>query len=1076
VSATSNWDYGDYLLSTTVAHYAPNGGSEDLPSAIVTSVTNFTVPQVLPVAVDSVVFGYLGPTGAMTVNNSGALFTLADAYTANLGSQTYAETIAGFFGKPADSSVTLSLNGTSVSSQDTRLEGQQIIVQGSGRLQSNGALYVAGNVSVTGNASILGQTVIVDNDYAYLSQTSDQYSGPPTYGAAAPKTTTLTLNGSNAILGAATLIVGDQSTNGPATLQLQNGAKVTIVNLFTGVAAKSEGDITVDKSSITATSFLDIGVSGKSTLTIQDGGTFTVTGAGSNVGLANHTGSTATVLVTDPGSSVMTSASIFVGGNGMNGDGGTATMTVTNFATVTTGDALGVGNSGGGTDSLTISGGAGVSSSVASGSASDFSGIVGSRIFTGTATATITGAASEWVNKQSISIGASGTGTVMVTNGGTLEVDGSTVEIGHDSGGTGTLTFDKAGGANPTFTFNGPATNQLIVGDQGTGNFNVPGGAQITIGASVIIGNQGSTGSGPGTGSATVKDPNSSWTIGGNLTVGEGGNGTLMIMNGDTVSVGGTAILGDKNGSNGTLTLDGAGSKLTFTTMGNTLMIGNLGTGTLQVQNGASASLTDTVLGAQSQGTGKIIVSGSTSGGSATGTVTLVGMLTVGGSSPGTSVPTGNSLGPATEAVPGGLVSVTGGGTMTVSGTVVIGQNANSTGEVDVDGKSSTFTINGTNQPSLTVGQAGMGTFNLTGGAQFTVSSISMAVVSGSGMASAPDKFSIVGTGVQSGGQTTMTVNGPFIVGVAGTAEVDLSAGAQITTFGAVTLGQQGSGNGTVMLQGSGTKWDASSGGTFTVGQDNTGTLNVQAGATLNAFNLTLGGGTGASGSVTVTGLNSSIATSVLNAGGAHSAKTQLTVNQGASVTTGSLVINGGAPTITVDGSDQQSGTASKLTTGSLSVSPQADSALIKVTNGGQFIVTGGAISIPGGSGGSNSLAIRGTNSQFIAASSELDLGDGSSNTAALTVVSGGVLTTASTVISGSNTTATIGMQFTNPATWNISGFASLFNGATMTINPNWNSLRGGRYCGLQRVHAHSCGAATRSCRRHADNPNAQHL
>ena len=443
------------------------------------------------------------------------------------------------------------------------------------------------------------------------------------------------------------------------------------------------------------------------------------------------------------------------------GSSGGAAVTVSNGATVNVQANLDVGFDGTGAlgGTMTIESGGKVTSGTGQ-SAGALAGKVG--VDSGaTGTVTITGAGSTWDVKQNLNIGQSGTGTVTVQNGGTLQVEGNTVSIGTDAGGIGTLTFDKAGGTSPTFTFNGGASSFLTIGDQGTGHFFVQGGAQISTTSSVIIGN-GST----GIGTATLQGEGSSWNITGNVTVGLDGTGTLTVKDGNVLTTnGGNITLGEHAGSTGMLVVDGAGSG--FDMSGGTngqLTIGVDGAGILQVQNGASVTLGSTVLGSGSQGTGEINVIGAKSG--PVSSVVINGTLTVGGSSSG-SVPTQSSpLG-----LDGGVLSISGGGSVNVmSGDVVVARDAGSTGEIDISGQNSRLTI--ANNGNLIVGKAGLGTMNISDQATLTVNALTIAQNGPTGDPAQESKVTVIGS-AQGGVQTILTVTSALTVGDSGTGEVD---------------------------------------------------------------------------------------------------------------------------------------------------------------------------------------------------------------------------------------------------------------------------------------------------------------
>jgi T5SS/PEP-CTERM-associated repeat protein len=208
---------------------------------------NFTLgsgtpePWPLPEPTDSAVFGYLGPTGPVT----GAVppgylqgaTMMEDAYTVNLGGQTYAEIIAGFFGAPSDSKITFNLGGTATATYDIRLEGQNIAIQGNGTLTTGGTLYVAGNVNATGG-KLQGGTVIIAPGIVAAAQ-NNAYAG--TSGA-------VTINGTGSIWNVKqSLAIG---AGGTGTVTVSGGGTLVVngSSLYIGQYAQSSGTLLLDGS------------------------------------------------------------------------------------------------------------------------------------------------------------------------------------------------------------------------------------------------------------------------------------------------------------------------------------------------------------------------------------------------------------------------------------------------------------------------------------------------------------------------------------------------------------------------------------------------------------------------------------------------------------------------------------------------------------------------------------------------------------------------------------------------------------------------------------------------------------
>ncbi len=172
-----------------------------------------------------------------------------------------------------------------------------------------------------------------------------------------------------------------------------------------------------------------------------------------------------------------------------------------------------------------------------------------------------------------LAVGLSGTGTLVVQNGGTLTDFGGLV--GDLTGSQGMATVS---GAGSTWT----STNTFQVGAGGTGALTVEAGGTVNSGGGGSVGlSAGSTGS------VTVTGPGSAWNNGpgGGLNIGSFGAGALTISNGGIVSnnTAFTANIGEGAGSQGAVTVTGAGSTWSNSSGVN---IGDFGTGALTIADG----------------------------------------------------------------------------------------------------------------------------------------------------------------------------------------------------------------------------------------------------------------------------------------------------------------------------------------------------------------------------------------------------------------------------------------------------------------------------------------------------------
>ena len=237
---------------------------------------------------------------------------------------------------------------------------------------------------------------------------------------------------------------------------------------------------------------------------------------------------------------------------------------------------------------------------------------------------------------QSVASNIAGTGGITKAGAGTLTLSadnsysgGTTIAAGTlqlGNGGSsgsilgnvadnGTLAFDRG----DTVTFPGVISGTGGLAQIGLGttiltaDSTYSGGTTISAGTLAVNGGTLSAsntiivgpppgGSGTphyrrGAGSATTQ----------NLIVGQSGVGVLAVQNGGTWTDSGEFV-GQLSGSQGTVTVFGAGSTLTNT---DTIQVGGLGTGTLTIQNGGTVnSMGGGSIGLSAGSTGAVTVTG----------------------------------------------------------------------------------------------------------------------------------------------------------------------------------------------------------------------------------------------------------------------------------------------------------------------------------------------------------------------------------------------------------------------------------------------------------------------------------
>ena len=160
---------------------------------------------------------------------------------------------------------------------------------------------------------------------------------------------------------------------------------------------------------------------------------------------------------------------------------------------------------------------------------------------------TVSGAGSTWTNRNELWVGGSGSGTLIIQNGGRLRCTSSagfSNAIGVFPGASGAATVD---GPGSTWTY----SNELVVGNGGDGTLT------ITNGGSLINNVSGSTSVGSdGSGTATVTGPGSTWNTNGSLNIGSTGTGALAVLDGGSLVSGSSMIRGLNAGSGHVLVAD----------------------------------------------------------------------------------------------------------------------------------------------------------------------------------------------------------------------------------------------------------------------------------------------------------------------------------------------------------------------------------------------------------------------------------------------------------------------------------------------------------------------------------------
>lgn len=542
-----------------------------------------------------------------------------------------------------------------------------------------------------------------------------------------------------------------------------------------------------------------------------------------------------------------------------------------------------------------------------------------------------------------------------------------------------------------------------------------------------------------------------------NVTIGNGGVGNFSALSGSLLKAG-SLSLGDAGTGSGTVLIDGVGTSALLAGFGNRLQVGNWGTGALTVSGGAVIDATVDAAGCSAPGAfcNNFIGNGAGSTGAVTITgagsqISTLASFVVGSAAVFTVATDGFNFG-----TPGGAtnasVNVLAGGTLRTQSSTV-GQvpvqpgslgTETATGSVVIDGAGSSWiatrnTVSNTaaflgvgngarSTGSVLVSNGGQLTVDGTGGSSSFFDVINIAVNGGHGQVTVTG----VGSSVQVLGNNTVIQVGRS--GTGGVGGFDVLAGATASSR-SMNVGRDGA-TGTVQVNGAGSRLDLTGVGTpgvsgaafLNIGQDGgSGSVTVSNGGRVfisdgggdsrpqnGSPGIAIGRGAGSSGILTITGAGSVV----------EIVSTSLGVPVG-----GNDNLN---PFVGV-GFDNPGTTSGQLV----------------VSNGGQLLLTGNAVSNPtfehstslqiggrGGSGfaGTGTATVTGAGSRIVVSGYDGYIGVGrtAGGSGSLAVLDHGYVATTS-VVAGHATSGTIALDNAQLA---LSGYRtdSSATGAGMTI------------------------------------------
>jgi T5SS/PEP-CTERM-associated repeat protein len=801
-----------------------------------------------------------GGTGTVTVDTNGSLTVSGNA---DIGDNDGAATVT------IEGGGTLTVSGTATVADDGGTG--TLMVEGGGTASFESTLSIGlsndstGDVTVTGSGSTLTDDDFVEIGEAATGTLTVENEGVVSIDSSLNIGTTDTGSGTVTVTGAdSKLTVGTFLAVGPdgtASLTVENGASVSVTSSMT----VGEGHLSDDPDSNDNTGNDSV----------------TVTGPDSDlmVGDFVRIGDYAQGMLTiDQSATATFDTSLDIGLSA----GGTGTVTVDNDATLGIDDFATVGTDGTGTLNIQGAGTVTVGTSMTIGDGHQSSD-PSANDNTGDGTVAVTDVGSMLTVADFARIGGYASGTLTVEAGAAASFE-ATLDIGFSTGGQGTVTVEGADpGADPIAPSTLEVADDLTVGEFGDGTLSVESGASVTAESSVTVGGEaGGSGTVAVSGAYSTVDGDgntvtaaSELQVATSLTVGDAGDGTLTVEDGGDISAESMQV-GNSAGGTGNVTVTDQGSDLTVDggADGSSLVIGGGGTGTVMVEDGAqltassSAAARLTVaavsVGDGAGGNGTLDVTGSGS----TVTVDAGGMF-VGLDGTGTlDIADGGSLSVTDDAING----------------LVIGVNADGTGSVSVTGAS----LSVTGLP-LVVGNSGVGSLDVEDGATVTATTLAVALQTASAASTVTvdgdtTTLDVVGQAfIGDIGSGTMTVSDSAIasigskltIGNAGTGTLTVESSGSVVGHGAVAIGELDGSTGTVTVTDAAgpapTPSSLTYGVTLVVGDDGTGTLTINQGATVSPTNGTGTieiGAQGGSGTVAVDGSGSQLAGTDLYVGG----------------------------------------------------------------------------------------------------------------------------------------------------------------------------------------------------------------
>jgi len=383
-----------------------------------------------------------------------------------------------------------------------------------------------------------------------------------------------------------------------------------------------------------------------------------------------------------------------------------------------------------------------------------------------------------------------------------------------DFSGTVINPLGNLTGLNLVAGYNAGNSGELIINNQNLGN-----GLKIISDSSGLLGYQEGS-----TGTATITGSGAAWNNTVAFYAGNLGNGTLRVEDSGAVNSS-HGFIGTGSNSVGTATITGTNSQ--WNNAGNPFYVGHSGDGTLNIEDGGTVNHNNNIgyIGFNTDSIGAMNVIGTDAGLNPSKWVSNHHLYV------------GNSGNGTLKIEAGGLVS---------NATGYIGFGANSISSATVSGKDaslnpSTWTNNG----DLHVGYSGNGTLKIEAGGKVSNTNGWLGYTSTNSS----------GTATVTGADSTWTNSGTLRVGNSGDGTLSILDGGKVTSVGTSYTAVTANKRGDVTINGANSSW--SNNGTLYLGYVGNTTLKVEAGGALSNTHGYLGFNSGSSGNATVTGADS---------------------------------------------------------------------------------------------------------------------------------------------------------------------------------------------------------------------------